>query len=318
MASANIVISQAGVATPAGQSNDQLALAQPVQLRNEDDRGVRSWRWELLDVPKGSAAVLSNPTAAAPTFTPDLVGSYFVRLTVNGGQQGEVQDRIAAVRDFRGGAGSLPAMGFRIMAAGEEAQANWASADGKGYYRDLVDLLDAVKAMYTLVDLGGAGGEANTTSNEGGFAELALPKSGVNLPFRTIQSSDGSLNVTQNALDLDLTVASGGSVVPVVNNFLDNANLDLTVGQVATHSYILVNLTLWQSATGKSTGRTIKIAISDAALDYDVVTVNSDKPMDTVVVTVAVSGPDVQVQLRGIGAGVNVQSTHTVERALVK
>jgi hypothetical protein len=37
--------------------------------------------------PDGSAASIVEPTAAATTFTPDVVGTYFLRLTVNDGTQ---------------------------------------------------------------------------------------------------------------------------------------------------------------------------------------------------------------------------------------
>nr|NIV35372.1 hypothetical protein [Anaerolineae bacterium] len=53
--------------------------------------------------------------------------------------------------------------------------------------------LSALLSAYMQQDGGGGGGEANTSSNAGGGAGLALPKSGVNLPFRTLISSDSSV-----------------------------------------------------------------------------------------------------------------------------
>jgi hypothetical protein len=51
----------------------------------------------------------------------------------------------------------------------------------------------------------GAAGEANTVSNQGGFSELFIQKTGIDLEFRTLQSSDSSVIITQNATDIDLT-----------------------------------------------------------------------------------------------------------------
>ncbi len=42
--------------------------------------------WSLTSVPVGSTAVLSNPTAASPSFTADVEGSYVAQLIVNDGE----------------------------------------------------------------------------------------------------------------------------------------------------------------------------------------------------------------------------------------
>lgn len=180
MASANIVISQGGAAAPAGQSNDQLSAGTPVTLTNEDDTGVRYWRWQLIDTPRGSSATLSVSSGAVTQFTPDVPGTYLIRLTVNGGQQpGEVQQRIGAVRDYQGGT-LLPAIGFRIMGAGEEQEANWPAAGGNGYYEDLVDLLKGMIDVYAIVNsTGGAITEpvvtaSNTPTPVPGFQDFTM------------------------------------------------------------------------------------------------------------------------------------------------
>ncbi len=47
-----------------------------------------SFGWSLVSAPTGSAAVLSSATATNPTFTPDKVGAYVVRLVVTDGPTG--------------------------------------------------------------------------------------------------------------------------------------------------------------------------------------------------------------------------------------
>ena len=63
----------------------------------------------------------------------------------------------------------------------------------------------------TVADVGGSG-EANTSSNAGAGAQLALAKAGVDLPFRSLVSGDASVTFTQNATELDIrsTGAGGG------------------------------------------------------------------------------------------------------------
>lgn len=52
----------------------------------DPDGDPLGYAWTLLSRPAGSTAVLDNPAAIAPGFTPDLRGDYVVRLIVNDGQ----------------------------------------------------------------------------------------------------------------------------------------------------------------------------------------------------------------------------------------
>ena len=51
-----------------------------------------TYQWSLVSVPTGSAAVLTNPTDAQPTFVADLAGQYVVRLLVSDGTNLSVPD----------------------------------------------------------------------------------------------------------------------------------------------------------------------------------------------------------------------------------
>lgn len=88
---------------------------------------------------------------------------------------------------------------------------------------DNVSTKVALQELETYAEgIGGGSGEANTSSNVGGGAELAKPKSGVNLPFRTITSTDGSVTVTQNTDTVDLTGA--GEVTATLTGVAVGAN----------------------------------------------------------------------------------------------
>ena len=59
-----------------------------VTLSIASTSGVTSYYWELVSIPVGSSAVLSDPTVASPTFsaTQAVPGTYLVRVTINAGQ----------------------------------------------------------------------------------------------------------------------------------------------------------------------------------------------------------------------------------------
>lgn len=135
MASAQLRINQPLHSTsPTGQagvSRDDLEIDKLVRVSNVNDVDVVRWRWRLLDKPIGSIAVITDPSQPSVTFTPDVEGSYLLRLSVNDGLEGEVDTGIAAVKD---------PLGRRYPATGEQAtDANWevsGSPNQKGWGKD--------------------------------------------------------------------------------------------------------------------------------------------------------------------------------------
>jgi len=92
----------------ASGSRSDLSTGVLVNL-NDAGTGAISRLWELLSVPPGSASTLATPTAQTSSFTPDIVGSYRIRLTVNG-----------AITDIAIGAVRTANLSMRIPATGEE------------------------------------------------------------------------------------------------------------------------------------------------------------------------------------------------------
>jgi hypothetical protein len=142
MATASIIIEQAGNAQPigvAGRSRDDLDLT-PVVMRNADDTDVFAWRWTMLDRPAGSTAVLTSPTSPSVSFTPDVAGgTWRVGLQVNTATIAETTTALAAVQDD---------FGRRRPAAGEVGpEANWldgGSPNSRGWATDTNDILSAI------------------------------------------------------------------------------------------------------------------------------------------------------------------------------
>src|SRR5262249_15578401 len=70
-------------------TNQSVAVGTQVTLdgsASSDANGDSiTYLWSLTSVPSGSAAALANPTSVAPTFTPDVQGTYVAGLVVNDG-----------------------------------------------------------------------------------------------------------------------------------------------------------------------------------------------------------------------------------------
>lgn len=82
---ANIRIDQstgAGAGT-SGQARSGLWLSQAISLVDTGTGFSGTRQWTLLDKPSGSAASLSGATSTPASFTPDVAGTYLVRLRWN-------------------------------------------------------------------------------------------------------------------------------------------------------------------------------------------------------------------------------------------
>ena len=66
-----------------------VVLGEPVQLdgrgSSDGDHDTLTYRWSFTSVPEHSTVSLATPSAAQPTFVPDVAGLYVVQLIVNDG-----------------------------------------------------------------------------------------------------------------------------------------------------------------------------------------------------------------------------------------
>jgi hypothetical protein len=58
------------------------------------------------------------------------------------------------------------------------------------------------------LQVSGSGGEVNTSSNAGGGIGLALPKDDLDLPFKSLTSTDSSLTIAPNVDTVDITITN--------------------------------------------------------------------------------------------------------------
>ncbi len=106
--------------------------------------GNGSFEWVLLDKPPGSTATLTNSSQAACFFTPDLVGSYRIKLITNSGGPGNEQILIAAVT--KTAVGVTTYRGLRIPAFGEKAIESNFFGQLRGWKEAFEDLFNDIVA----------------------------------------------------------------------------------------------------------------------------------------------------------------------------
>lgn len=110
-------------------SREDLTIGSPVSLTNSDNTGATTWAWTFISKPPNSAATISGATTATASFTPDIVGSYLIQLTVSDGVLNYVDKKIGAVKTAN--------FGIRIPAASEQTEFSttngWSEAVYKGF-----------------------------------------------------------------------------------------------------------------------------------------------------------------------------------------
>jgi hypothetical protein len=95
----SVVITVLNAAPVANAGPDQTAYVTHVvtldgSASNDPDGDPVSYQWTLASRPAGSAAVLSNASAASPTFLVDRPGTYSVELVVNDGSVASAVDTV--------------------------------------------------------------------------------------------------------------------------------------------------------------------------------------------------------------------------------
>lgn len=176
-----------------GRARDDLILGDPVIARNSNDTDVQRWAWALIDKPAGSAAALSAITSPSVTFTPDVEGSYLLQLAVDDALEGQVDLKVAAVRD---------SLGHRYPATGETlASTNWPGNDSKGWGKDAEQIL---RGLHVPQLSGGIMPETAPVA-----ASTVIVIGGIGLPTSLAQIVDYGF----------VDAAASVGAVPVVNSF---------------------------------------------------------------------------------------------------
>jgi hypothetical protein len=195
-----ITINQSGKpAGVAGQARDDLSIysgaGTEVLLADSGSGSTRTW--QLLDQPKGAAAVIDAPDQPSISISGATIpGSYMIQLTVDGGTlPGQIVRLIFAVQiDLPSWVGGANLQKFRIPAAGETIEFNRLSSpaagpNARGWADEMNDFLGVVarNAFGTLIkDNGSAvGAEAFRTINfvgstivDAGNGEISITATG--------------------------------------------------------------------------------------------------------------------------------------------
>lgn len=256
---------------------------------SDPDLDPLTYAWQLVTVPTGSAAALSDATAANPTFVPDRNGDYVAELVVNDGVADSAPDSVtlstvnrAPVADA--GPDQSVTLGALVTLDGT------ASADPDNDFLTFAWTLTARPA-------GSAAVLANATSSAPSFTADALG-------FYTLELvvSDGTL---ESPVDqMVVTAASAANTPPVLDPVGNQTvalgaalSLTLTASDAdsnplsffATPSPLPDGASL-DAASGVFTFRPIEAQIGDVALTFGV-SDGLDSDTESIVITVTGAAP---------------------------
>ena len=131
-------------------SNDGLSVGVVANLSNSNNTDVLTWFWEFVSVPPGSSATMLTPTSSTASFTPDIVGSYLIKLTVTGASDSDIDEAIGAVL--------TPNLSIRIPAAGEETEFDSIQGWAEAIHTAMIALDTTASSTHAI------GGSTHTTS----------------------------------------------------------------------------------------------------------------------------------------------------------
>jgi hypothetical protein len=171
MPGASIAINQVGNPIPFGTpgvARDDIWQSNPVVCQSALSGNV-TYQWAFLDKPPGSAATFTGGNTATATFTPDLLGSYRIQLTTNGGGLGNVMVLIIRVR--KNSSGTLQNDGICLPAFGErvgEDNVLIPPVSGPQNVRGYAPFFETLLAYILTLGGGGGGGSSPPYSQDCG------------------------------------------------------------------------------------------------------------------------------------------------------
>lgn len=186
-----------------------LPIDTAVTCNNTNSGGEITYLWEFLDKPENSSATFSNPAIQNPIFTPDVEGTYLIRLKVNATLVSEqIDTAIAAVLQEK--------TNLRIPAAlettEESALRGWAQAVNRQL--KLLTNLKGDPGTFICISNGGHNRGDVILFEDGANINSGLPEEEF-LPIgRTALATSATdilhpLFVVEGAIDGNTTVAAG-------------------------------------------------------------------------------------------------------------
>lgn len=242
---------------------------------SDPDGDQLSYAWSLISVPDGSIASLSDETAAMPTFTADVSGSYVAQLIVSDGTQVSSPDtvlistnNVAPVADA--GANQLVDLGQPATLDGS------ASSDADG---------NALTYSWSVLSAP-QGSVASVSDSTAVMPSLTPDVSGIYVVQLSV--SDGALTSTDT---VELTtrnvapVADAGAdrTTPVAQTLvLDGSGSSDENGDALTYSWTLVSAPSGSGTTGLTDASTVAPSISiDVPGTYVVQLIVNDGQVDS-------------------------------------
>lgn len=133
MSTINIIFQQNGDDNMSPGSRDDLSLNLPVTVLNQNPSGITSYLWQFIDIPDGSNATIDSAASSVIHFTPDIIGTYLIKLSINSGSI--INSAAASIKTVH--------LNLRLPAAGETIEFGV-----KGWSRALISNLKTIDDGY--------------------------------------------------------------------------------------------------------------------------------------------------------------------------
>lgn len=179
----------------------QVTPGTPCVLSNFSNVGVLGWQWVLADKPVGSTAVLTGATSATASFTPDIPGTYLVRLTTYSDAGRTVADAASSAAAY---IRFTSAPYWRLPAAGETSEVD----ASRGWAAELLSILKDLQS-------GGGGGGGGATPEviqyvDGAPGTVVVGSTTTLVVVRTIDPADITFTLPAPTAGRRVTIKQAG------------------------------------------------------------------------------------------------------------
>jgi hypothetical protein len=205
---------------------DASFLAKVFTVSNFNNSNVLAHRWTLVDKPIGSSASLATPTAPTSTITPDIPGSYLIRLEtfldVGATDADDADEQIIGIR-------FVAPFDWLVPAAGETSQQDatrgWAEAREEAIRAVRQNLMSEPSAVVTAGPVTATQGELVLYDPSGGTFTINAPTTpvfGYRWAIKNTTVSAVSVTISGNGNNIEdpntsTFLASFGLAVPVIS-----------------------------------------------------------------------------------------------------
>jgi hypothetical protein len=214
---------------------------------SDPDGNPLTYSWSITSAPSGSTATLTNPASATPSLTPDVAGTYTIRLIVNDGSLSSAPDTVTVTASDPGG-GTLTNGALHngsIDVAGEVDTWTFTANAGDriGVHIGQITDNNDFRPWIRLEAPGGAILGSNSATDAAAISDVVAPTTGTYTvlvaSFDSGLDGTGSYRLTMTHTPGPITVSPGDEGGPLVNGAIHTGTIttgDLDVWTFAANA----------------------------------------------------------------------------------